>query len=71
MLVSGKTKLLNSSKQQYHLPPVLADAAAAAVLALAALPPVLADAAAAALLAVAAHPPVLVDVFAAALLAEI
>ena len=40
------------------MPPVLADAGAAAVLAAGALPPVLADAAAAALFALAALPPV-------------
>ena len=40
-------------------PPVLADAGAAALLALAAPPPVLADAGAAALLALVAPPPVL------------
>ena len=48
---------------------MLAEATAAAVLALAALPPVLANAAAAALLARAAHPPVLADAAATALLA--
>jgi len=51
------------------MPPVLADANATALLALAALPPVLADTTAAALLALAAPPPVLADAAAAALLA--
>ena len=51
-------------------PPVLAEAAAAAVLAPAALPPVLAVAAAAAVLAVVALPPVLADAAAAAVLAD-
>ena len=55
-----RTALLAGAAQ----PPVLADAFAAAFLALAALPPVLAntDAAAAALLALGAQPPVLVAV---------
>ena len=51
------------------MPPVRADAAAAALLALAALPHVLADAAAAALLALATPPTVLADATAATLLA--
>ena len=51
--------------------PVLADAAAAALLAPAAPPPVLAEAAAAALLALAALPPMLADANAAALLAPV
>ena len=50
---------------------LLADAAAAALLALAALPPVLAEAAAAALLAPGARPPVLAEAAAATLPAEV
>ena len=50
---------------------VLADATAAALLALAALPPVLAEATAAAVLALGALPPVLADATAAALLADV
>ena len=51
------------------MPPVLTDAAAAALLADAAHPPVLAEAAATAVLAVVALPPMLADAAAAALLA--
>ena len=50
---------------------MLAEAAAAALLALAALPPVLAEAAAAALLAPGARPPVLAEAAAATLPAEV
>ena len=50
------------------LPPVLAEAATAALLAPAAPPPVHAEAAAAAVLAIAALPPVLAEVAAAAVL---